>query len=199
MAAVSQSLSPPGAQLVFRAALDALARPGTIHRLPSASAEPLAARVPAALLPVLALADLTTPTCVLADGDRWDEVVRVATAAPSASLAEASLVSVLRPLADGELASLRTGAATAPENGALACLAVASIGTAGGRGQVLRLTGPGVPGTRDLLVAGLPNDFVTCRRRLAGGFPAGVDLLLISPEGAMTGLPRTTVICEEAA
>ena len=60
MAAVTQSLSPTGAQLVFRAVLDALARPGTIHRLPSASAEPLAARVPAALLPVLALADLTT-------------------------------------------------------------------------------------------------------------------------------------------
>lgn len=199
MAAVTQSLSPTGAQLVFRAALDALARPGTIHRLPSASAEPLAARVPAALLPVLALADLTTPTCVLADGDGWDEVVRVATAAPPASLAEASLVSVLRPLADGELARLRTGTATAPENGALACLAVASIGTADGRGQVLHLTGPGVPGTRDLLVAGLPGDFVACRRRLAGGFPAGVDLLLISPDGTLTGLPRTTVICEEAA
>ena len=199
MAALTESLSLAGAQLVFRAALDALARPGTIHQLPSASTEPLAARVPAALLPVLALADLTTPTCVLADDGGWDEVVRVATTAPAVSLAEASLVSVLRPLAAGELASLRTGTAAAPEDGTLACLAVSGIGSESDGAQLLRLAGPGIPGTRDLRVAGLPDDFAACRRRLVGGFPAGADLLLITPEGAMTGLPRTTAICEETA
>lgn len=197
MAALTESLSLAVAQLAFRVALDALARPGTIHQLPSASTEALAARVPAALLPVLALADLTTPTCVLADEEGWDEVVRVATAAPAVSLTEASLVSVLRPLAAGELASLRTGTAAAPEDGALACLAVSSLGTAGDGGQALRLSGPGVPGSRDLVVTGLPDDFAACRRRLVDGFPAGADLLLITPEGVMSGLPRTTAICEE--
>jgi alpha-D-ribose 1-methylphosphonate 5-triphosphate synthase subunit PhnH len=29
------------------------------------------------------------------------------------------------------------------------------------------------------------------------GFPAGADLLLIAPDGAMTGLPRTTALHEE--
>jgi alpha-D-ribose 1-methylphosphonate 5-triphosphate synthase subunit PhnH len=230
-----------------------LARPGTIKRLPSAADEPLAAHVPTALLPLLALADLSTPACV-ADGatgaaklavtgggygvkgadetavigdaadldsgaDRrtaWDEIVRVATNAPRAALGDARLVAVLRPLTAEELGSLRTGTAAAPEDGALACLAVAGIATADGTdatadavstdgsasaadGVLLRLSGPGVPGTRAVIVTGLPAGFAAARRRLVQGFPAGADLLLIAPDGAMVGLPRTTEVSDEAA
>ena len=246
-AGVPASVTPAGAQAVFRAVLDALARPGTVRRLPSASGEPLAAHVPAVLLPLLALADRSTPACVVSDeAGAWDEVVRVATSAPRASLADARLVAALRPLASGELAGLRTGTAAAPEDGALACLAVSGIaivegadwaqasvvarvtdevdvaeaaepedgdgdmdgdGHGGGReggapeggGRVwLRLSGPGVPGTRAMIVTGLPAGFVAARRRLVAGFPAGADLLLIAPDGAMAGLPRTTVLDEGA-
>jgi alpha-D-ribose 1-methylphosphonate 5-triphosphate synthase subunit PhnH len=230
-------LSSSAAQLIFRAVLGVLARPGTVRRLPAAAAGPRGAWLPAALLPVLALADLMTPVCVLADdagAGAWDEVVRVASGAPPASLAAARLVSVLRPLAPGELAALRTGTPAAPEDGALACLAVRDIavpgaaaggpvipgpvaqgtvvpcagvpgaavrgsGTpAGGqpagaaRPQRFRLAGPGIPGTRDLLVTGLPDDFAASRAALAGSFPAGADLLLVTPDGVLAGLPRTT-------
>jgi alpha-D-ribose 1-methylphosphonate 5-triphosphate synthase subunit PhnH len=166
---IPTALTPAGAQAVFRATLDVLARPGTIKRLPSAADEPLAEHVPAALLPLLALADLSTPTCVVdgatggaklagtgggsaakgadeatvthdaadldsdADGrTTWDEIVRVATNAPRAALGDARLVAALRPLTAEELAGLRTGTAAAPENGALACLAVTGIATADG-------------------------------------------------------------------
>ena len=202
---VVEPLSPATGQLVFRAVLGALARPGIVCRLPNAAAGPgtaaLSARLPAALLPVLALADLTTPVCVLADGDGWDEVVRVATGAPSAGLPAARLVSVLRPLAPGELAVLRTGTVAVPEDGALACLAVQELaaavrgpGPAAGaaRPQRFRLAGPGIPGTRDLLVTGLPGDFAASRGALADSFPAGADLLLVTPGGEVAGLPRTT-------
>jgi alpha-D-ribose 1-methylphosphonate 5-triphosphate synthase subunit PhnH len=211
IAAGPAPVTPAGAQAVFRAVLDALARPGTVKRLPSAAGEPLAAHVPAVLLPLLALADRSTPACVVSDeAGAWDEIVRVAAGAPRAALADARLVAALRPLAFGELASLRTGTAAAPEDGALACLAVAGIGIVDGAdaadvgdgdgGRVwLRLSGPGVPGTRAIIVTGLPIGFVAARRRLVAGFPAGADLLLIAPDGAMTGLPRTTEVHEEAA
>jgi hypothetical protein len=71
-------------------------------------------------------------------------------------------------------------------------------GKDGGPRLLLRLSGPGVPGTRAVIVTGLPAGFAAARRRLVAGFPAGADLLLIAPDGAMTGLPRTTVVREEA-
>ena len=229
------ALTPGGAQAVFRATLDVLARPGTVKRLPSAKDEPLAGHVPAALLPLLALADLSTPTCVVGsvagagDADEangtgdgagpdgaanvrrtaWDEIVRVATNAPRAALGDARLVAALRPLNPDELADLRTGTALAPEDGALACLAVAGIAIVDGADGIpsssdggrllLQLSGPGVPGTRAILVAGLPAGFAAARHSLVAGFPAGADLLLIAPDGAMTGLPRTTEVKEEAS
>jgi alpha-D-ribose 1-methylphosphonate 5-triphosphate synthase subunit PhnH len=201
------ALTPGGAQAVFRATLDALARPGTVKRLPAAAGEPLAGRVPAVLLPLLALADLSTPACVVSDEEgAWDEIVRVGTSAPRTPLSDARLVAALRPLAIDELAGLRTGTAIAPEDGALACLAVAGIAIVDGAdgiasasdGTRLLLSGPGVPGTRAIIVTGLPAGFAAARRRLVAGFPAGADLLLIAPDGAVTGLPRTTVVSEEA-
>jgi alpha-D-ribose 1-methylphosphonate 5-triphosphate synthase subunit PhnH len=244
-AGIPASVTPAGAQAVFRAVLDALARPGTVNRLPSAAGEPLAAHVPAVLLPLLALADRSTPACVVSDeAGTWDEVVRVATSAPPAALADARLAAALRPLTFGELAGLRTGTAAAPEDGALACLAVAGIaivdgvdcvdaadvagvgdgpdgpdgsggdGVSDGEGGPdgdcdiatgdggrlwLRLSGPGVPATRAIIVTGLPAGFTAARRRLVAGFPAGADLLLIAPDGAMTGLPRTTTLQEVAS
>jgi alpha-D-ribose 1-methylphosphonate 5-triphosphate synthase subunit PhnH len=201
LAAGLRPLSAERSQLVFRAVLDALARPGTIHQLPAAGgAQP----VPPALMPMLALADLSTTVCVLADDPSLARAVRAATLAPIAGLAHAQLVAALRPLDDGELGQLRTGTAAAPEHGALACLAVRCLqpGTAGGQGpdsQVLRLAGPGVPGARELRVTGLPPDFVAGRRRLVAGHPAGADLLMIAPGGELAGLPRTTLISEEMA
>jgi alpha-D-ribose 1-methylphosphonate 5-triphosphate synthase subunit PhnH len=195
-------LSPAHSQQVFRAVMDALARPGTVHRLPGDL------DAPPALLPVLALADLGTPACVLAEPGQWAGVVRAMTSAPAAALAQARLVAALRPVTGAELASLRTGTAGAPEDGALASLSVTDLrslpdgGTpaeAAGDSRRLRLSGPGIPGTRDLLVTGLPPDFVAVRRELASAFPAGCDLLLVSPDGNLTGLPRTTVIDEETS
>jgi alpha-D-ribose 1-methylphosphonate 5-triphosphate synthase subunit PhnH len=209
-AGIPTALTPGGAQAVFRAALDVLARPGTVKRLPSAAHEPLAAHVPAALLPLLAFADLSTPACVVGyEEGTWDEIVRVATNAPRAALPYARLVTALRPLTADELASLRTGTAAAPEEGALACLAVAGIAVVDGvdaadavrdGGRLwLRLSGPGVPGTRAIIVTGLPAGFAAARRRLVAGFPAGADLLLIAPDGVVTGLPRTTTLQEVAS
>jgi alpha-D-ribose 1-methylphosphonate 5-triphosphate synthase subunit PhnH len=209
----SVPLSAARSQQVFRAALDTLARPGTVRRLPLAGhGDDHADGLPAALLPLLALAELTTPACVLADADgpEWADVVRAMTSAPAAALPRARLVAALRPVTEDELVSLRTGSAAAPEDGALACLSVAGVrpvpdsgnpdGKAPGGGaddRLLRLSGPGIPGTRRLVITGLPSGFAAARRELTRDFPAGTDLLLITADGDITGLPRTTLIDEE--
>jgi len=174
------------AQRAFRAVLDALARPGTPAALPPAG------DVPPALLPVLALADLDTPVCVLGDpGGAWAEALTTATSAPQAPPGAARLVAALRPLEVGELAAVRAGSAAAPEDAALVALAVPTL--AGG--PALRLSGAGVPTTRTITPRGLPADLVAARARAA--FPAGADLLLVDPDGAVLGLPRSTRIEED--
>ena len=77
-------LSSDDSQRIFRAVLDALARPGTLGRLPSVPG------YPAALLPLLALADLSTPACVLHDDDGWPGTVRALTSAPSSPTASST-------------------------------------------------------------------------------------------------------------
>lgn len=59
-------------------------------------------------------------------------------------------------------------------------------------GPGLRLAGPGIDGTREVRLGGLPDGFWAMRER-AARYPMGFDLLLI--DGArLIGLPRSTKI-----
>ncbi|MFD8279072.1 phosphonate C-P lyase system protein PhnH [Streptomyces solisilvae] len=182
-------LRPAQAQGVFRAVLDALARPGTVARFPS----DVPGAVPPALLPVLALADLGTGVRVLEeDGSRcWSDVVSVATDAPAVALEKARLAAAVRPVAAEEILRLHRGTADAPEDGAVLCLPVTALE---GGPSVWRLSGPGVPGERDVAPQGAPDGFVAARAEAVAGIPAGADLLLATPDGRVMGLPRSTTI-----
>ncbi|WP_433293099.1 phosphonate C-P lyase system protein PhnH [Pseudonocardia sp. CA-142604] len=172
------------AQRVFRAVLDALARPGTTTHLPAP------AGVPAALVPLLALADLDTPVCVLdatsADSAQWLRAVMTATSAPGAVLGEARLVAALRPITADELRAVRVGTPADPEEAALVALAVPALTG----GPVVRLEGPGVAPGAVIAPAGLPVGWLDVRAAVA--YPAGADLLLVDSDGACVGLPRST-------
>ena len=190
------TLGPDEAQRTFRAVLDALARPGRTYRLPE---RPLRT-VPAALLPVLALADLDTPACVLGDDPDggWQQVLATVTSAPAAVLPQARLVAALRPLSGDELRALRRGSAAAPEEGALLSAAVSDGDRGDSRWQ---LSGPGVAGPDVITPVGWDGRLAAAREQAVAGFPAGVDLLLVSPDGRVLGIPRSTaitVIGEEA-
>lgn len=179
---------PDLAQRCFRAVLDALACPGTPARLPDSPA-------PAVLRPVLTLADLDTPVCVLGCA-QWAGALATATAAPIVGLGGARLVAALRAITPEELATVRRGTPSAPESAALVAMAVPSLTG----GPPLRLRGPGVRGHArgedDTLVIA-PRGFGLVAARVAIlGFPVGPDLLLVDPHGAVVGLPRTTMIEE---
>ncbi len=178
-------LSPALSQKVFRGLLDALARPGKIGRIPVSES------APAALLPVLALADLMTPVHVFSDDSRWAAMVSIATGAPITEISVARLVAVLdRPHPD-ELRALSPASAAEPQDAAQVFVAVTELTDDG----PLRLSGPGVPGSRSLGVVGLPDEFCSVRDELIE-FPAGIDVVLLTADGRLAGIPRSTVIEE---
>lgn len=166
------------AQRTFRAVLDALSRPGTTVGLPVPDG------LPTALGPLLALADLDTPMCLLG-GDRWLDAVATATSAPVVAPERARLVAALRPVTAAELRGLRTGSPSAPEDAALVTLAVPALTG----GPTVGLTGPGARPGAVLTATGLPPGWLDARA--AATFPAGVDLLLVDPDGRCVGLPRS--------
>lgn len=182
--ATGARLSPGEAHGVFRAVLDALARPGSVAQLPAGPA----GRVPPALLPALALADHGTGVCVVGGDPGWTEVIRAVTNAAPAPLADAELVVVL-PGVDPDLGAVRTGSATSPESAALLSLAVADVR---GGGAAVRISGPGV--VEPHVIA--PSGPLHLLERLRAGtrFPAGFDVLLVDPAGRLLGLPRSTAI-----
>lgn len=182
------TLRPDESRQVFRAVLDALSRPGRIVHLP---AERLT-ETPAALLPVLALADLGTGVAVLGDDADWAEVIRVVTSAASAPPATARFVVAARTPSADELREVCRGRALAPQEASLVCIPVAALESTDRGGAEWILSGPGVPGSRAL--SGLDRALVGARAEAVAGFPAGIDLLLITPDGRMAGIARTTVI-----
>jgi alpha-D-ribose 1-methylphosphonate 5-triphosphate synthase subunit PhnH len=179
------------AQQVFRAVLEALARPGTAMTLPPDAVRSIAP----AVVPVLALADLGTGVCVLeGDDDRWGDTVATVTSAPLWPAELARLVAATRPVTDGEVRGFARGTSMAPEAGALVSLAVADVD--GGQRR-WRLKGPGIADEATLAPRGLPSGFVAARADAVATYPAGIDVLLVTDDFRVVGLPRTTTITEE--
>ncbi|HEX4248943.1 MAG TPA: phosphonate C-P lyase system protein PhnH [Pseudonocardia sp.] len=191
-------LPPVVSHRVFRAVLDALARPGSPAHLPGWTSSGAGYETPAALLPLLALADLGTGIHVLEQPEvatRWSDALATATSAPVVPLERARLVGALRPITPAEVGALCRGTALAPEDAAL--LAVAVTDLVGGPARWV-LSGPGVPGTRTIAPAGVPEGFLAARADAVHRYPIGIDVLLVAPDGRVLGLPRGTSIDEES-
>jgi alpha-D-ribose 1-methylphosphonate 5-triphosphate synthase subunit PhnH len=185
------ALHPVDSQQVFRAVLEALARPGTAMALPDG---PLRTIAPA-VVPVFALADLGTGVCVLEHADdRWGDVVTTATNAPLWPAELARLVAAVRPVTEDEIRDFTRGTTAAPGTAALVSLSVPDVH---GGARRWRMTGPGIDGETTLSPVGLAPGFVAARADAVAGYPAGIDVLLVTRDGRVVGLPRTTTITEE--
>lgn len=181
-------LDAPTAQTVYRAVLEALSRPGSVRQLPESL-------YPAALLPVLALADLETGVHVVeSTGNEWAPITAVATGAPAREVGEAKYVVVLDPAAAAyAVRGATAGTAQSPETGATVVIAVDSI--AGG--APVRLTGPGVATEIECAPAGVDPVVWAVRETRIASFPAGVDLLFVGRDGRLIGVPRTAAVAFE--
>lgn len=87
---------------------------------------------------------------------------------------------------DGRLARLRCGSALYPDDGATVVGVVAR-----GRGERLRLTGPGIDGAVEVTLE-LSPAFWALRAKLCA-YPEGFDLLLVDGRSVI-GIPRSTLV-----
>jgi alpha-D-ribose 1-methylphosphonate 5-triphosphate synthase subunit PhnH len=195
-AARLQALDHTDSQATFRVLLDALSRPGSVHRLPDGVVD---VDVPAAVLVPLALADLEVDLAVLEPaGPDWAAALAEATGARSAAPERADLVLALRPPRPDEIRGLRRGTPDRPDLACrlvLACdhLDAGGAGTPGSAVQ-LDLTGPGVDGHAALTVAGVPVETLEALVAVNRRFPLGVDTYVVDTDGRVAGLPRSTAV-----
>lgn len=184
-------------QRAFRAALDALARPGT----PVTVGAPVAglALSPALAHLLLMLADDDTPvwwqpggTVEPAQGAAW---LRFHTGAPQAAdAAQAQFAVLTDPGALPPLAAFAAGSDEAPETSATLLIELpALVG-----GPACRLSGPGIATPRSVHLAGLPAGWWGQWQANQAAFPRGVDLLFTCGVQVL-GLPRGTQAQPEAA
>lgn len=178
-----------GAQAAFRAVLDAMARPGRVHRLPAPDAPPGLAPAAAALLLTLADADTPLWTDAGAEALGW---IAFHCGAPLVATPGAAAF-LLATGAMPPLAALAAGSDDAPQEGATLIQQVAGLAP----GEGWALTGPGIAREHRLRVEGLPPDFLAQWAANAARFPRGVDLLLCAGD-RVAAFPRTVTIREAA-
>jgi len=185
-----------GAQVSFRALMDALANPGR----PQAFDQRLEA--PAALAPELAAVALTL--CdhdtqlwldpALAESDAVDGWLRFHTAAPLTTDPASATFALLSDVAAlPSLERFALGSDEYPDRSTTIALLLPALSG----GPELTLRGPGVDDHIHIAPLGLPADFVAQWGGNRELFPRGIDLLLLAG-GKVIGLPRSTRITLEA-
>ncbi|MGE0565136.1 MAG: phosphonate C-P lyase system protein PhnH [Pseudolabrys sp.] len=172
-------------QSAFRALMEAMARPGTIHSLAGDTAPtPL---MPAAAALIRSLADYETPVwCddhVSAAARDW---IRFQTGAPlTAAMSDAGFAVIADAARMPGLASFAVGDAEYPDRSTTIIVQIESFG-----GPQFVLAGPGIKDTRRVAVSSLPGDFATRWSENRTLFPCGVDVILVAGH-EIAALPRT--------
>lgn len=180
------------AQAVFRAVMDAMARPGTVQAFPVLAAPP-APLSPGAAAVALALCDHDTPVWLdasLAASSAVKSWLGFHTGAPLARTPDEALFAIAA--LPGDLIALENfaqGTQEYPDRSTTLILQVRSL--ADGPGLVLQ--GPGIEKAAHCAPSPLPRHFVEQWKQNNQRFPRGVDVVLVAPDGVIC-LPRTTRI-----
>lgn len=178
------------AQATFRCVLDAMAEPGTIRTLPvdAPGPAPLDNAVTALCLTLL---DFDTPVWrdTAAANDAVASYFRFHCGCPMTHDPADAAFALIGDAARIDLSRFARGSMEYPDRSATLFVQVPSLDD----GPVRTLSGPGIPETRTLRVAGLPDDFDAQWRANTDAFPLGVDIVFCC-RGRIAGLPRTTRI-----
>lgn len=175
-------------QRCFRALLDAIARPGTVHAV-AGPLDPPPPLHPATAAAILTLVDTDTPFALDPAAQPAAEWIAFHTGATPAPLARAAFALALTPI---PLLDLNAGTDDAPEDGATLILQVRSLQ----HGPTLRLHGPGLAQPTLCRIDGLAPDFAAQWAKNRARFPRGIDLVLCSHD-RLAAFPRTLTV-EEA-
>lgn len=182
-------------QQAFDCFLRTLAEPGSIHRLPHGVVAP---DVPPVVTLALALADVEVMVSV--DGDEGHPLATTVAAVTGATIGpiERALLVVLTDPTPELLGRCARGSALEPESGARVAVAVAGIDdgrasrTTSPTGTTVRLSGPGIPGSRTVRLAGVSPELVGALAAANRSFPSGIDTWFVDPTGTVTAIPRSS-------
>jgi len=176
-------------QAVFRSVMDATARPGTIVPIGGLAQAPQPLSLAAAAV-ALSLSDYETPVWLdpaLAQSPEIAAWLRFHTGAPlTDDPRQATFGFIADPSRMPQFEAFCQGSMEYPDRGATLVLQVERLSNNGG----LRLSGPGIRGSRTLSAAPLPADFAARMRANRALFPRGVDIVLASAT-KLAALPRS--------
>jgi alpha-D-ribose 1-methylphosphonate 5-triphosphate synthase subunit PhnH len=196
MSAVAPVLAPAfadpvdNAQSVFRAVMDAMARPGTPQTLAPALAPPAPLSRGAGAI-ALALLDYESPfwldgtLSLQPDVAKW---LRFHTGAPMArDSKDAAFAFIADPARVADFDSFAPGTAEYPDRSTTLVLQVTHLSGP----AVMNLRGPGIAGERSFVASPCPADLVARLQRNHTLFPRGLDLLFVTAD-AVAAIPRST-------
>ncbi|MER6980141.1 phosphonate C-P lyase system protein PhnH [Streptomyces carpinensis] len=183
--------APEDSQRDYRRLIDVLGRPSRIAAIDTVDG------VPPVIILAAGLADVDVTVAVL-DED-WERPFFVATGATRTDITRAQHIIATQPLTVDQLTSLERGDALHPERGARVFAAVTGFGDAvdGADSTTLILSGPGNDGEARLSVDGLAPEFFDALAIANADFPAGIDLVLVAPDGRIAAIPRSSRISIE--
>jgi len=180
------------AQSAFRAVMNALSRPGSIHTL-SFEGQPPAAMMPATAALALTLFDQDTP--VWLDG-AMSETTNVAdwlrfhaNCPVTADMSQSQFALIGNAAKTPEFDRFAPGTSDYPDRSTTLIVQVESLGD----GPEFELRGPGIDGTTVLKALLQPSDIVERLEANVALFPLGIDLILVAGN-SISALPRTTRI-----
>ena len=175
----------------FRAILDAMARPGTIHGV-GAALDPSAPFERAAAAVLLTLTDHDTPVWLPAsvgeEARRW--LAFHAGAPVVVERSRAAFAWLPGPEAALPLDGWAIGEPAYPDRSTTLLIEVARLVGGSGVDSGVELSGPGIDGTA-LLDVTLPDDLLAARAALRPLHPLGLDLIVTCGD-RLAALPRTT-------
>ena len=178
-------------QRTFRHLLDAMARPGKVHRLGGLPQPPQPLN-PAAAAVCLTLLDLETPLWLdaAASSPPVVDFLRFATGCPLASEpAQAAFALIADPQAMPPLNRFALGSAEYPDRSATLIIQVDELHSQGG----VTLSGPGIKDRARLNALGAPDFLWPQLQENHEQFPLGVDLILTAAD-RVACLPRTAKV-----
>jgi len=179
-------------QSVFRAVMDAMARPGTIHTIDAGISPPAPLNAAAAAV-ALTLADADTPVWLEAEMAKNEAVagwLAFHTGAPLAQMPSDAVFAIAsNPAHLPPLTGFALGTQEYPDRSTTVILQMESLSG----GPVLKLSGPGIRTTNSIAPRPLPGHFEMQWQAINELYPRGLDLVLAAPD-AIACLPRTTRI-----
>ncbi len=176
-------------QRAFRALLDAMSRPGTIHTLPEARGADGAWG--SSLVVMQSLLDHEVTFAVEADDRSVHEQILRRTGARSDVLAAAGYVLTDAAHALDVIEMASEGYLEEPERSATVVVRVDAIGSGALR---VSLSGPGIESVQPLSLDGLDVAALHALIERNAVYPTGIDIVLVDPQGRIACLPRSTRI-----